>query len=257
MTDAELEQFEALAKKFEPKDREKVIKITQSTMHPVFQEINDGGRAAANKDHEKKIGELTTESSGFKTRAEAAEGQLKLIDEKAPDVAKLRKTFDQELETERGKFQTTLSTKDQELADARLDRAVDQLINELAASPHAVDRDYAETVLAKKADVRSRLIADGKVVRVLKQGSTEMHIVPAEGRTAIQHLADELAETVDAKWKTAGKSRGSGTKGSEGGSNSKGERYEEIRKETAARTKTRAEARESGSGLERLGRSRR
>jgi hypothetical protein len=93
MTDEEFKQLEELAGKFEDaKDRGRVAKAIQSKMHPVFQDINDGGRAAANKDNEQKVASLTTERDQLKTRAEKAEGDLKDLDGKAPDATKLRRS---------------------------------------------------------------------------------------------------------------------------------------------------------------------
>jgi hypothetical protein len=256
MTDEEFKQLEELAGKFEDaKDRGRVAKAIQSKMHPVFQDINDGGRAAANKDNEQKVASLTTERDQLKTRAEKAEGDLKDLDGKAPDATKLREKYEADLKAEREKHTRELQEKDQTAVNIRLDVAKQRLVDRLAAEGREVDREYAQTVLVQRPDVISRMQVDAKSpdVKVFKQGSTELHIVPAEGRDALDHLAEELAAVVPEKWKGSKVQRGSASNGGTGGGNGKTDRFDAARERGKDRTKGRKEAKDSGSGLERLG----
>lgn len=254
MTDDELKQFEELAGKFEPKDKERVSKVVQSKMHPVFQDINDGGRAAANKDNEKKLSEVTTERDTFKTRAEKAETDLKELEGKAPDATKLREKYEADLRKEREENARKLAEKDQQAVNIRLEVAKQRLVDKLAEAGE-VDREYASTVLVQKPEVVNRLQvkAESPDVKVLKQGSTELHIVPADGKDALDHLAEELAANIPDKWKGSKVRSGSGANGGNGGTSGSEDRFENARKRGEGRSKDREKAKETGSGLDRLG----
>lgn len=274
MTKEELEQLKELAKKYERgKDKDTVLKVISEDMHEVFQEINDGGHSAATKAAEKKLKGLEDQVEPLKKRAETAEAKLEAFDNQAPDVAKVRKTYEeneqklrnehaarmQQVQTE---HEQALQKKDQELTQSRLSIAKKTLVDKLV-SVGKVDKDYAETILVNRPDVTERLNPDPATgnVRVLKKGSKDMFIVPAEGRTDIDHLVDELAEGVEAKWKTSGAGRGSGTRGSEGGSGatngSLDQRFQARRDRAKAIEKGARDAKAGGSGAERLGRGRR
>lgn len=273
MTDEELTQFAALAKKYEKKDKDKVLAIVSNDVHEVFQEINDRGHSAATKAKQTDIDRLSGEVTDLKTRAEAAEGKLKAFDDKAPDVAKVRETYEKAEKDLRAEYdsriatlttqqRTELEAKDTALMGVRLASAQKDLIEKLTNSKLGVDKDFAETVLVNKPEVKNRIRveADGSV-KILKKGSTDMYIVPAEGKTPIDHLAEELAEVVEPKWKKSGTSRGSATKGSEGGGGGSGDLagdFDATRKRVQDSEKAASTARtQGGSALERLGSSRR
>lgn len=253
MTEQELKQFEELAAKFETKDKDAVLKVVQAKMHPVFQDINDGGRSAANRDNEKKVTELTTERDQLKTRAEKAEQSLKDIDEKAPDVAKLRKTHEEQLEQLKQQHQQQLDAAKGETTAALLEVAAERLVDKLVKQGK-IDEEYARTVLVKKDEVKNRLKVKDRKIEVLKQGNQELTIVPAEGKDALDHLAEELAEKVDARWKVSSVRRGSAVQGNQGGGGSGKTEFDEVRESVQQQSKEREKARQQGSGLERLGR---
>lgn len=267
MTEDELKQFKELAGKYERgKDKEAVKKIFSESIHEVFQEVNDGGHSAATKTKQAEIDALSTQLTEVKTRAETAEGKLKAFDDKAPDVAKVRETYeaaekalrqqyDETIKNTEAKFTQQLTEKEQALLNTRLDVTKRDLVSRLVDPKFGVDKEYAETVLMAKPEVAGRLKvdADGSV-KVLKKGSTDMYIVPAEGRTAIDHLAEELGDTVDERWKTTGVRGGSGSRGSEGGGGKAGtgQQFEALRERVQAQEKARSETRAT-SGLDRLG----
>lgn len=267
MTKEELEQFRALAKKYtRGTDKEEVIKIISEDIHEVYQEVNDRGHGAATKSKQADIDDLSTKLTTEKTRAEDLDRQLKAIKE-APDIAAMREKYEadekrlrnehaQALQKQEGEFKGQLQVKEQALLDTRLDVAKRSLVAQLADSKIGVDQEYAHTVLVEKPEVKGRLKVDPDgTIKVLKKGSQDMYIVPAEGRTALEHLAEELAEGVEAKWKGSGTGRGSGTEGSVGGAGagSTTQLFEDTRARVKEREKAQAASRASGSAHERLG----
>jgi hypothetical protein len=253
MTEDELKQFGDLAKKFEDKDKDAVLKILKKDVHPVFQEINDGGRSAANADIKPKLEKAEKEAGEFKARAEKAENDLKELEGKAPDAAALRKKYEDDLKKERETLQGQIDAAKKETVEVRLENARQKLIDKLVSGDDQIDREYANTVIANRDDVKARIKLDEKnAVRVLKEGSQDLFIVPADGKDALDHLAGEIAGKVDDKWKGSKVRRGSNTTTGTGGSGTKNE-FDEIRESVKGRSEERSKSREAGSGLDRLG----
>jgi len=255
MDTKELEQFEALAKKYtKGENKDAVLKIIKEHTHEVFQEINDGGRSAAMADNKAKLEKAEGDAKDFKAKFEKAEADLKAIGEKSPDLQKLREAHDKQLADLRKEYEGKVEAATKETIQVRLDAAKQQLIRKL--QDQRVDADYASTVLANKPDVLERIQVDGSTIRVLKAGSKDLHIVPGENKDALDHLAEELAEKTDKKWKVSGVSRGSGTTGNQGGVDTSKNRFDQIREEVQKPAKEREASKKAGSGLERLGRKR-
>lgn len=248
----ELKQFTELAKKFEAKDLEEVKKVVQSSMHPVFQDINDGGRAAANADNKQKLEKTQQQLDAEKQAREKAETDLKALEGKAPEATKLKEKYDAEVTLIRQQSEQKVKETEKQLLEERLEVAKAKLSKEL--EDLKVDPEYASTVLVAREDVVARLKPGEKgKVDVLKAGSQDVTIVPAEGKTAVKHLAEELAEKVPDRWKTSKVKRGSGTHGSGGGGGSDGTIYDNIRNDVAEKTKEQKKQNQTRSGLERLG----
>lgn len=268
MTEEELKQFGELAKKYERgKDKAAVAKIISDSVHEVFQEIHDTGHSAATSSKKGEITKLEEQVIDLKKRAETAEAKLTGIDEKSPDIAKVRETYEKAEKELRDKHQvemqklteqqqSDLKAKDAALLDLQLKQATGVLVKKLAAGENGVVEDYAETILMNKPDIRSRLVPqpDG-TVKVLKKGSTDLFIVPTDNLTALDIFATELAEGVDDKWKGSGVGRGSASKGSEGGSGTPlVEKFNAVRTRVKAKETEAVKAtKDAGSGLERLG----
>lgn len=259
MTDEELKQFGELAKKFEAKDKEAVLKVVRADIHPVFQEINDGGRTAANTDHKTKLDALTAERDGLKTRAEKAEQDLKELDGKAPDATKLREKYETDLKAERDKHAVELTKRDQDIVGVRLEVAKQRLVEKLASEGREIDPEYASTVVVNRQDIvdRIQVTKDSPDIKVLKAGSRDLHIVPADGKDALDHLADEVAAGVADKWKGSKVRKGSGSNTGAGGSGGSKDRFENIRERAKTRSEEKAKSKEQGSGLDRLSGGRR
>lgn len=256
MTPEELKQFGELAKKYEDKDKDQVLKIIKDDIHPVFQDINDGGRTAANKANEKKVKELETARDEAQTKMEKAEADLAELNGKAPDAAKLREKYEKDLKDAREDFgKKELALKNQ-LKDATKETQVEKLVDILERD-YGVDRDYAQEVLVRKSEHAERIqIGDDRKLTVLKKGTTDIPLVPpSDGKKTLLHLlADDMVVGLDPKWKTSKVNRGSSTQGSGGGSGpTEGNEFKNLRKEVQEREKkaTKAKA-ETPSGYERL-----
>jgi len=256
MTEDELKQFQALAKKFEPKDKETVLKIVQDDIHPVFQDINDGGRAAANDANKKKLDAAETAKTTAEEARKKAEADLAELEGKAPEAAKLKQKYEDEVTKARQEAEAKLSENNKELLEERLEVAKNRLKSSLAKLK--IDEEYIETILINRGDIVARLkpCPKGKV-DVLKAGSTDLTIVPPEGKSPVDVFAEELAPTVPTKWQKSGVQKGSGTSGSSGGSSGTGDRFTAIREEVKAETKNKQERTAKRSGLERITGSRR
>lgn len=260
MTEQELLQFTELAKKYEAKDQNAIKKVVQDHLHPVFQDINDGGRTAANSDSKKKIDDAEKRATDEKTRADTLQTQLTELDGKAPDVAKLRAKFEEDTKKQREEHERVVTAKDQQITRERLSNTKQQLAMKFAEKGK-IDLEYASTLLVNKQEIEERLQFDeaGRP-RVLKAGSKDVHIVPASGKDALDHLVEELAPTVDAKWKTSGVRRGSKTSSEptisgaqdEGGDGDGKDSFTRIREEVAERNKQEEKSRSAGSGIDRL-----
>ena len=252
MTEEELKQFEALAAKFEPeKEKDVVLKLVQSKLHPVFQEINDGGRAAANLLADQKYKTLETNFTTEKQLREKLEKDLKELDGKAPEVARVREQYDRDLAALRADKENATKSKDEELLAERRDRGVDRVTFFLA---DLVDPDYARTVLHNDPRVKDRIAinpATGKA-GVLKAGTTDTFLTDAGDKTAFELLAEEVAKAVPVKWRRANVNKGSGTEGSQGGGTDQKDVYSEIRKDEKERLEAQQKLRSGSAGLEKL-----
>lgn len=230
----ELTQFEALAKKFEPAQLPDIKKVVQTHMHAVFQDINDGGRAAANSQSKARIVELEETSTTAKAAADAAAKELKELREKNPDAAAQIRAAEEKVERLKEKHKAEKDEPKQQVQAERQSRANGDLVRELVAS--GIDPEYAGAVLAQRTDVKERVrVKEDGSVEVLQAGNKELTITPAEGRSALSHLAEELVAKVDDKWKVSNINRGPAFDGlPKGGA---GNKFDQIRESVKAAEK--------------------
>lgn len=252
MTKEELAQFTELAKKFEAKDLEEVKTAIQTHAHPVFQDINDGGRRAANTDSDKKVKDAEKKAETEKARADKAQADLDDLNGKAPDAAVLRRKYEADLAQTRKEYEDKLTAKDREFTTERLKTAQLKLADKL--DKLGINKEYAETIVVNRDAVKNRIqFVDGQI-RVLKAGSSDVHIVPAADKDGLDHLAEELAPTIDTTWRNSKVKRGSGMTGNESDvtvGNAK--EFDDIRKEVTGRSEAKKEAEvKAPSGIERL-----
>ena len=262
MNAEELKQWEELTAKFEPTNKDAVLTAIREKAHDVFQDINDGGRAAANRDNQVKIEKAEKDLKDAQDLLEKVKSDYAILEKKTPELADARKAYEEDLR----KAQTQFEQKELELKGLlqkeRHKNAVTQLVDRLVRD-HAVDREYAEAVLAQKPALLERISVDEKTgkVTVYKEGTTDIPLVaPNDETSVIDLLAKQVAEKVDPKWKSSKVKRGSGTRGSGGDEaveTEEGSEYEAIRKERQEIEKTKSDTTSRRGGLERLGSGRR
>lgn len=266
MSPEELKQFEELAAKFTPdnelpspgdpntkkKERDIVREIVHGKLHPVFQEINDGGRRAANEEAKTRYATLEQQYNNEKKTREALDAQLRELNGKAPEAAKLQEKYENDLKTTRAEYETKLTAAQRAEFDARVDHSVDLVVLDLIEL--GVKRPYARTVMAKDEALRSRIaiMPNGKP-GVLKAGEKDVFLVPPDGKSVWRLLAEELAPKVENDWKDAKTKSGSGTTGSQG-STQEGNRWQQLREAEKAKSAERSEKKQPKSLSERLGR---
>jgi len=251
LTEQELAQFAELAKKFEMPQLDTVKGLVQTHLHPVFQAINDGGRAAANQTNKQRLEELTGQVTQLTEQKSALDGEIRSLRDKSPDVKELTLRHEQALADLKQQHTTELATMRGQLVTSHRGRAVADLVAELTSDKFKVDPEYANTVIAQRPDVLNRLkVGQDGTTSVLQQGQQELTITPAPGRTAIGHLAEELAGTIDDRWKRSGVDRGPNA--TPGGA-AESARFEQLRSSVRATDEARQAAKQNAqSGLARL-----
>lgn len=253
MTAEELTQFKALAKKYEAKDKDEVLGVLKADVHEVFQDINDGGRRAANEANKTKMDSLEAKVTTAEAAKVAAEKKVTELNGQAPDAARLKETYDRSIADLQSTHKTELEAKDGVILTERISNAKKELVTALVKA--GIDEEYASTIMVEKAEVRDRLKPgqDGKI-QIMKSGSDLPLVPPGGDKTIYNLLAEELAPTVTDRWKTSKVKRGSGNTGSEGGADDQGATtFDEIRTEVKERVESRQKSRDkSVSGLDRL-----
>lgn len=257
MTEDELKQFTELAKKYEPANRDTVTAVIRESAHEVFQEINDGGRAAANRDNQAKLDKATTDLATATTERDKAVEDLKAVGDKIPAAAELRKTYEEDLRKANDQFAVKEVELKNQLKAERHRTVVNSLVDKLVFD-HAIDREYAQTIIAQRQDINARISVDeGNKTTVYKEGTTDIPLVaPNDDTTVIDLLATQVAAKVEPKWKTSKVKRGSNNRGS-GGEEAVDQgdatEYDAIRKQVQERNDSARDSNNSRkSGHERL-----
>lgn len=228
-----------------PKDQ--VVTALKSGAHPVFQEVFNAGHSTATEQAKTDKQALETQLADVKADLDKATTRVQELEEKAPDVAKVREQYQTEITDLKTKHEQELEDRDQRLRNERMGRAVSDLRTKLVE--RGVDGEYAQ-VKVERADVRARLRHNDDGQLEVLQAGKEIPFQPADGKNALDLLADEIREGTDPKWITSNADRGSGTGG--GGGRPGGDMFDRIRKETKEREK----AQGARSPEERLGLSR-
>lgn len=254
MTPDELTQFQALAKKFEPKDRDAVLQAVKADMHPVFQAAHDEGHSAATQRAKVKETELTLAKTQAEEQLAEANTKLKTLGNGAPDVVQLQARHEQQLLDVKEKAKQKLAEVNQQLQDTRLAIKQQEVINSLVQDQQ-VDPEYARTVLIKRDDVAKRFKANQAGQVELLQAGKELPITATDELSDSQVLAAELVQGLNQKWLVSKVNRGSGMRGTQGGPGVGGKnKFQQARDEVTSQDKAKDDASRAGrSGLARLG----
>lgn len=233
MTAEELTQLQALLKKYEPKDKDAVVKALDTDVHEVYQQIHDVGHSAATQKGKDDLAAL-------QTKLDKANQQVQELKDKAPDSATLRKEYEERERQLKEAHKTELQSKDSVIATERLDRARTDLAIQLNED-YGIDLEYGKLILTRRPEVESRLKFDDKGELQIMQAGKSIAIAGANRSEVLKHFAKELEPSVEKKWKNSRVRRGSNTGGGEGGDEGGDTNvYDKVRKDAEERAKAKA-----------------
>lgn len=182
-----------------------VLTALQSKAQPLFQQIFDKGHAEATRRLNEQKVELEAKLKTAQEELTTAKGQITTLSSGQPDIKK----FQDEVARLEGELVKVKESSSATVLAERLDRQFQTLETKLVAQ--GVDPEYASVLLAK-ADIRKRLQPNKEgAIEVLRDGGIPYS--PAEGKTGLDLLADELVGKAPAKFISSTVDRGSGIKG--------------------------------------------
>lgn len=218
----------------------------------IFQTIFNRGHKYATKEAETKLETLESERDAERERAAKAEAKVAKLEESQPDVKAIKREFEDEIERLQGELKDARASGNsrvQEVLDARARSDLKALL--MSKDFGGIDPDYADVQAQKVADrIRHEPIEgeDGRFkLQVLVEGSDN---IPVQADDPLKHLAKQVSDKVDARFKSANVDTGSGTDTGGAGGNG-GDLYEDIRKDV--KEKQEAKKQTAGSAAERLG----
>ena len=254
MLDAnDLKTLKDLAKKFEAANKDAVLQIVQADMHDVFQAAHDQGHSAATTKAESKVTAATSAKEKAEADLAAANTTIaELRKNTPPSVQELQQRHDRAIQDLQNQHKTEKEGLVNQLQEVKIDQAMDLLVATLA-DDFGVDKEYSNTILKAKQDLRKRVRFSEAGHREILQAGKDIAIVGNDQKSDVQLWAAEVAKTVPEKFVNSKVNRGSGTRGSMGGSEQNGNEYDAIRTEMKAKQEERAKTRTGSAGLERLG----
>lgn len=205
------------------------VEQVQAKASGIYHEIFNAGHAKATAALKSKVEEAEGKLDSEKKRADDAEAALrKAQDDKGPDAAEVRRQFEEREQATAAKHKETLAEKEARIASILREQQVGALMTALVGERYRVDPDYA-AVIAAKPDLLERIsVGDNEEVTILQAGKSIPMQVP-QGQTAIELLAEEVAGSVPAKFKSGSADRGSGLSSDTSARPSGGGSFKEIR----------------------------
>lgn len=211
-----------------------VVTALQTKAQPLFQQIFDKGHAEATRRLNEQKTEMETKISTLQTNLNAAKEQIATLSNGQPDVKK----FQDEIARLEGDLNKAKEEAKTTILAERLDRQFQTLETKLVAQ--GVDPEYASVMLAKP-DIRKRLQANKEGgIEVLRDGGIPYS--PAEGKTGLDLLAEELVGKAPAKFISSTVDRGSGITGggAGGGGKENADYFANLRKNLEAQREAEA-----------------
>lgn len=216
----------------------------------LYQHIFDAGHAVATARFNADKTALEGQLENANKAKEKAERRVAQLEAEKPDVQKIRDEYKEEIERLTREKQEALDAGEARVRAVLDSRAVSDL-KAVLIGEHGVDSVYAE-VLADRAKARIHHVPvkdkpGEHNLEVLVEGKT----IPIQTDKPLAALASEIAEKVDAKFKTGKVDTGAGTRtgGAGGGGNIFSKVREDVKKRAEAKgTTTSAADRLSGGG---------
>jgi hypothetical protein len=230
-------------------NRDEVHTLVQEKGRELWQHIFNAGHSTATqqskKDREKWDADKVTLQGEIKTLKD----KVKEIEGKSPEVASIR----QQYETEIKKLQDQIAERDQQETERRRSETITSHRNDLISKLTAlkVNPAFART-LVFDPDVAGRLvIAESGELQVMQKG-TNIPIITANGKSALDVLAEELRSGVPNDLIVASGDRGTGRRADGTPAGAEPNFYDKIRKDVKAREEA-ATPRTGREGASRLG----
>jgi hypothetical protein len=227
-------------------DRQTVVTGLQASAQPIFQAIYDKGVGFQTVKHTAEKTSLEGQVTGLQTQIAEKDKEIQKLTEKAPEAATLRTQYEAKINQLKEDHKNELKARDTVLVGERRTRSLLDLKTKLISA--GVDPDYAD-VLTNKSTTTSRFKFDDKGEMSILAADSEVPIIAAKGKDALEVMAEELRTSVPAKFVLSNGDGGSGTNGQGGKGKAGGNLYEEIRQDA----KKRSEQTKAPSARERMG----
>ncbi|HSH45053.1 MAG TPA: hypothetical protein VK966_04315, partial [Longimicrobiales bacterium] len=241
-----LQDIIAALGKLEDTTPDQIADALKSGQGAVYQAVYNRGHEAGKEELNGRLTELGAEAKRERKRAETAEAKVAKMEEDQPDVAQIRKEYEEEQEALKAQLEEAKKSGDQRVRSILRSRAVSDLKARLVTK-YGIDADYAE-VQAQRAEARiNPEPVEGKEGEYRTTVTVEGKSIPMQADDPLEALAQEIDQRVDARFKTGNVDTGGRTGGSSGGAG--GDRFSQIREEVQKRQ----EGQQRQSAAERMG----
>jgi hypothetical protein len=231
-------------------DHPAVLTALQKSAQPIFQGIFDKGHAAATQRYTAEKATLDGTIANLTTQNQQKDEQIRQLGEAKPDVVAMQTKHAADIQRLEDKHKNELKVANDTLIGERMSRTGSDLKTKLVVL--GVDAEYAEVVVSK-AEREKRWRPNAKGIVEIFRADTDAPYAPAQGKDALDLLAEELKTAVPPKFITVNGDSGSGTTTSTTGAATGKKKFDNIRedvkkKEAASASTTTAAQRLAGGG---------
>lgn len=227
----------------EPVDPEVFSNAVREEFQPLYQHIFNAGHKVSDAQNGTRISGLEAQLDAATKARTKAEKDLAKLSESQPDVAKIRSDYDTQITQLNEQLEATKTQHRAKLNAVLIDRAKTDLVSLLVSAPYKVDPLIADSLATKHAALLRPNEQTDTIEVLADVGST----VAIQSKEPLKTLAESLAKTVDAKYRSADVDTGSGTKGGQGGT---GNVFDKVREDAKKERETAAKSATGGSELD-------
>lgn len=210
-------------------DPKAVIAAMPTGQGTLYHEVFSAGHADATGRAKTKLDEVERDRDGFKAQLETANQKVAQLEEKAPDVQRINREWQEKYDRDTESLKSQLTAKDEELVQGAKDRALDEYERKLIAQQ--VDPAYARV---SRADVADRIKVEGKGKErrvVVTEKGKEIPIQATGDKTPVDVLVEEVLPSINPKFINENvDTKGSNTQRGNGPGPSRTNEYEAARK---------------------------
>lgn len=208
-------------------DQAEVVQMLQTKAHPLWQGIFNQGHSTATAQAKKDREKVETDLQAANAAVEKAKADIAKLEEKAPDMAKLRTQY----ETQIQELQQKLKAAEDGVSGIKRETTLEMQLKELQSKLIAakVHPRIAKIVISDK-EIRDRLTINDDGSVTVKQHGKDIPMVVASGQDVLDALATEIAGGLGPELLSGSGDRGTGLTG---GSPAKGSSafFDQIRKD--------------------------